>query len=812
MKVLFPWLKEFVDFDFGPDETAEKLTMLGLETNVLRGAGERGAALTSIENVVVAKIEKIEKHPMADKLTLCRVRAKDGEEPIPIVCGAPNIKEGDVVPLALPGAVLPGGMKVEKARIRGEVSFGMMCSEKELGISEDHSGIMILAPDLKLGKPIGEALGAGEEVLELDLTPNRGDALSVTGVARELAALLDVPLRYPEFAPVEEGPDINSLAEVIIEDFDGCPRYAARLVQGIKTGPSPDWMRKRLEAGGIRAINNVVDVTNYILLELGQPLHAFDFKALRRSKIVVRCAEAGEKFTTLDGEERTLFPDSLLICDGEGPVALAGVMGGLESEVIESTTDVLIESAFFNPVSIRRTSQKLGLSTEASHRFERTVDPLGQARAADRAAKLMAEICGGKVCKGLIDAKSGPYENKKIYFRSSEVYRHLGINLDIEECAGFLRRLEMNVKREGDRLLVELPSFRPDLQQEIDLVEEIARLYGYDRIEATLPGFMMEPLRRSGFEDMRRQWSDLLVDLGFTEVVNCNFDSIQDLDRLFIPEGHRLRNVVKILNPLSEQESVLRYSLLPRLLNNLNFNLSRDIDTVRIFEFNKVFAPGEGELLDETNMLAGIVSRGDEKTLWSLGCPEDGFYEIKGVVETLLDRLNFPGARLEPLGTGKGVQCSFILPGKGVRVMVGKNLCGFSGKLHPDVQEKFELKQKAFIFELNFDMLTGAARDTDRLGMPARYPGVKRDIALVVDEDVSADDVLRLIGKMGSDLMESAELFDVYRGDSIGKGRKSMAFRIRYQSHERTLTDEEVNALHAKVSRKLVEKLKAKVR
>ncbi len=823
MQILLSWLKDFVDFELAPEELAEKLTMLGLETNLQKDPSEKSATLDFAEGIVVARIEKIEPHPNADKLVLCQVRAGEGENPLPIVCGATNIKEGDVVPLALSGARLPGGIKVEKVKIRGQVSRGMMCSERELGIGEDHSGIMILSPDQPLGKPLAEALSEGsggsaseEEILELDLTPNRGDALSVIGVAREIAALLDVPLRYPESRPEEDGPEISTLVSVSIDDFNACPRYVARLVRGVKIEPSPEWMQKRLEAGGIRAINNVVDVTNYILLELGQPLHAFDLQKLKDSRIIVRLAERGEKFTTLDGENRSLFSDSLLICDGDGPVALAGIMGGLESEVTEDTQDVLIESAFFSPVFIRRTSQKLGIGTEASRRFERTVDPLGQARAADRAARLMAEICGGTVCKGLLDVHKELYRPKEIWFRAKEVPRHLGGKLDVDEYASYFRRLEMKVERESggsgevERLKVEIPSFRPDLQQEIDLIEEIARLYGYDKIKPTLPRFRMEPMRKIPKEDLRRRWSNMLADLGFTEVVNYNFDSRDNMDRLNLPQDHPLRNAVQILNPISENESLLRYSMIPRLLNNLKFNLSRGMDTVRIFEFNKVFAPGK-EMASETNMLSGLISRGEEKSFWSLSCPEDGFYEIKGLVETLVDRLHFPGTRLEPLSSGKQ-GCPYIMAKKGLRLMIGKDIAGFVGEIHPDVQEKFEIKQKVFIFDLNFDILAGAARQVSRLRKPPRYPGVKRDIALVVDEEMDAEDVIRVIRKMKDKLVESVEIFDVYRGKNIPEGKKSMAFRIWYQSRDRTLTDEEVNALHSKLARRIEERLDARIR
>ena len=798
MNIPLEWLRDYVEIDEPPEALAERLTLAGLETTVRRERPEFPAG------VVTAKILSIAKHPQADKLTLCQVIPGEDQPPLAIVCGAPNIKEGDVVPLAMVGTVLPGGMTISKSKIRGELSFGMMCSERELGLSEDHAGIMILPPETPLGRPLSAVLKSGAVMLEPDPTPNRPDLLCVLGVARELAALFGRPLRYPELKLAESGPALASLAQVEILDYLNCPRYAARLLQGVKVGPSPEWMQQRLEAAGVRAINNIVDVTNYVLLEMNQPLHAFDFKRLRRARIVVRRAAAGETFTTLDGKERKLFDDTLLICDGEGPVAVAGVMGGLESEVTTATTDVLIESAYFNPVSIRRTAKKLGLVTEASRRFERGIDPLGQVRAADRAAELMARLAGGAVRPGAIDAREKLIEPKSIRLRPERVNFLLGAELSAATAADCLRRLELEVKTEGRELVALPPSFRPDLLEEIDLIEEVARISGYHAIAPTLPRFHMAPLRKSSTLLFLNRLRALLVDLGFTEVINYNFQSPAHLDQLQLAPDDPRRQAVPIQNPLSELETTLRTSLVPRLLETLRKNLARGSRGVRIFEFNKVFAP-DAELPCETTMLAGLIAAAETKELWPSGAAE-GFYEVKGVVEQVLSELRFAGGRTEP------GESPFLLPGKTGRLLLGKDPAGFFGEVHPQALAAFDIKSRAFLFDLNFDMLGRYRQGVKPVRPVSRFPVSFRDVAFVVDEAVSAAEVDKAVRSLRSDLIESAEIFDVYRGDPIPPGRKSVALAVRYQSPERTLTDDEVNALHARLGRTLEEKLNAKLR
>ncbi len=800
MDLLYTWLKDYVDLDCSPDELAHQLTMAGLETNL--ADSER----PDYSGVVIARIESIEQHPNADKLTLCKVLPGPDEEPLSIVCGASNIKVGDIIPLATVGTTLPGGMTLEKTKIRGQVSYGMMCSEKELGLSGDHQGIMILPQDTPLGIPFADTLPEEDLIIEADATPNRPDLLCVLGVAREYATISGQELRIPKIELDETGPDIDSLAKVEIEDYDKCPRYAARLVQGVTIQQSPDWMQQRLEASGIRAINNIVDITNYVLLETNQPLHAFDYDKLSESRIVVRRAKAGEKFVTLDDKEHTLTDQDLMICDGAGPVAIAGVMGGLNSEVSQTTVNVLIESAYFNPRSIRPTARRLGISSEASKRFERGIDPLTSVRAADRAAQLMAELAGGKICKNSIDVYQELFQPPKVRLRPQRLNQVLGTDIPVSEQTQWLEKLEMIVQTDAEDLVVTPPAYRPDISGEIDLIEEVARLHGFDKIEPVMPKFQMEPMRRQPFDDLGRRVRDLLVDRGFNEAINLSFDNPAQLAELGYTKKEGEDQAVPLQNPLSELDSVLRFSLLPRLFNNMVYNISRDHSSMRMFEINRVFQP-DGKLPLEKTMLSGLITRGREKQLWSLECPEDGFYEIKGVVEQILKLLNFPGARLVA-----GNPRPELLSGRSADIMLGKDLAGSFGELRPSLIKKLDILQKVFIFNLNFDMLCNYRRLDKKCRPFSKFPAVIRDVAFVVPESVTAEEVYRVIGSTKSPIIYRTEIFDVFRGGNIAAGYKSMAFTIRYQSLERTLTDQEVNQVHEQVRGRIKKRLKAELR
>jgi len=808
MDILYSWLKDYLSEEIPANAAAEILTKFGLEASVRGALPER--LLKQMENIVIGRIEKIERHPTADKLTCCRVRPGPDLEPLPIVCGAPNIQEGDIVPLALVGAKLPGGVIIKESMIRGVFSSGMMCSQKELGVGEDHAGIWILPKNAPLGKPLRDWLRARDVVLVVEPTPNRGDLLCVTGVARELAAAAGLEFKMPEVKFKEEPTVIEEKAEVVIEDFVGCPRYVARLVEDVVIGDSPDWMKQRLEAAGIRALANVVDVTNYVMLELGQPLHAFDFQFLRKNKIVVRRARPAEKFTTLDGTERELSHEVLLICDGDGPVAVAGIMGGLNSEVKETTRSILIESAFFDPVTIRRGSLKVGMATEASHRFQQRVDPIATAFAADRAAQLMAQLAGAKVLKGRLDVYERLLEPGPVRFRTSQVRRHLGFSVENKELKRYFERLNLKVEEpNADEFAVTPPAFRGDLTREIDLIEEVARIHGYDRIPAQLPEFRMQALPRSSKEQLRNRLKSMLSSLGFSEVINYNFGSPKDADAMLLLAGDPRRRTVAITNPLAENVSIMRVSLLPGLIQNLAFNLARQQSEVKLFEFNKVFLPAEkpGELLNEKEMMAALVGREEAKTLWDLSCPEGGFYELKHLAERVLAQLHFPGARIEPAS-----DVSYLLPGKTAAIMLGKDRAGQLGELDPRVLKAFEVKTPAFAFEIDFELLLKYQRILGRAEMPSRFPASYRDVSFIVDEDATHQQVVAAINQLRLALVTEIELFDVYRGEKLPAGKKSMAYRIWYRALDRTLTDDEVAALHAKVAVKLKEKFGAEIR
>ncbi|MBE0598549.1 MAG: phenylalanine--tRNA ligase subunit beta, partial [Desulfuromonadales bacterium] len=620
MIVTYNWLKEFVDLDLAPEELAHRLTMAGLEVEAMEKLGE------GLDRVVVARLISVEPHPEADRLTLCQVDT--GSETLPIVCGARNHKTGDLVALAQVGATLPGDFRIKKSKIRGRESMGMLCSEKELGLAEESEGIQILPPGLELGQPVFLAMGLKDVRFELGLTPNRADCLSVIGVAREVAAMVGRPLRLPRPQLPEAGRAISEQTSVSIEDPERCPRYAARLIRGVQIGPSPDWLVRRLQTVGLRSINNVVDVTNLVLMELGQPLHAFDFQLLRGGRIVVRPAREGELFTTLDSQSRPLKQTDLTICDGEGPVALAGIMGGENSEIRPQTIDILLESAYFNPTTIRRTSKRLGLHTESSHRFERGVDIDLVPIALDRAAALILELAGGEAARGRLDVYPRPVAARQLTISPRRSEEILGLSLPAAEIARLLRGIGLQVEREGDgadadadaSLKVTVPVFRHDLEREIDLIEEVARLNGYDRIPVTMPvgGALCHPPRES--QRQLRRLRDLLVGAGFSEVINYSFVAPAGVDRLGLAEGDPRRQMVRVLNPLTEEQSVMRTTLMPSLLETVARNLAYRSRDLRLFELRPVFHPQAGDELPVEKMrLTAVVCGRREPEGWAQG-------------------------------------------------------------------------------------------------------------------------------------------------------------------------------------------------
>jgi phenylalanyl-tRNA synthetase beta chain len=801
MIISYNWLKEFVDCDLAPSELADLLTMLGLEVEGIRCVG------AGFDSVVVALVEEKAQHPNADKLSLCKIN--DGVEIHNVVCGAQNFSAGDRVALARLGSVLPGDFKIKKSKIRGEESCGMLCSEKELGLADDSHGIMILSPALSLGTPLFDALGLKDTIFEVGLTPNRADCLSVIGVAREVAAKLGTTTRFPGHEPVESGPAIGSLASVTVEDSDLCPRYSARYLSGCTITPSPAWLVSRLEAVGMRSINNVVDITNYVLMEFGHPLHAFDFDQLAGGKIIVRRAAQGELFKSLDGQERPLLPTDLTIRDEERAVALAGIMGGENSEITSTTTNILLESAYFDPSAIRRSSKRLGLHTESSHRFERGADIGIVTRALDRAASLIAELSGGVVAKGIIDVYPHKIHPRQVPIRLERINAVLGTELIAAEVLDIFTRLQFQVREsEPGVMVVTVPTFRVDISREIDLIEEVARLHGFNAIPGTMPTARVfsdrPPLRQKVEKELR----DLLTAHGFSEVVNFSFFGADLLDKLLLAEDDFRRQTIRLLNPLSDDLAVMRTTLLPGLLQSAERNLSRRSLNLRLFELRRVYHPVAGqELAYEPLHLGGLLTGRRHPEGWNHEAAVTDFFDMKGVLENVFDEFRVKGVIY-----AAGNPEPFYHPGKACTLMVGSEIIGSCGELHPDVLERFVIEQPVYYLDLDFEKLVKLCGASIAVVPPSRYPDTFRDIALLVDDTLPAATVLETIRGQKIKELEGVELFDLYTGSGIPEGKKSIAVRVRYRAPDRTLTDDEVTPLHGRIIDNLVKKLAITIR
>ena len=789
MKVTYNWLKEFVDFDMNPSDLAEALTMAGLEVVAMEDLGARYAGC------LVGRVLEKNKHPNADRLSVCR--ADVGKEEVTVVCGAPNVAEGQKVPVATVGTKLPDGLVIKQATIRGVASCGMICSEVELGLGEDASGIMVLSDEAKVGAPLAEALGLDDVVFELELTPNRPDCLSVMGVAREIGAITGNPLRTPEIEVVAEGEPIDQWASVEIEDPKACPRYAARVITGVKVGPSPDWMRRRLEAVGLRAINNVVDATNYVLMELGHPLHAFDLNKVVERKIVVRRARDGEQLITLDGELRDLDKEVLVIADPRKAVAIAGVMGGSNTELAGETVDVLLESAYFDPVVVRRGSKKLGLSTEASQRFERGMDWDGNIRAMDRAVQWILRIAGGKAASGVIDVYPKKRKRAVVSLRPERANQILGTGLSGSRMAEMLEALGCKVASKNEMIETEIPSFRPDIEREIDLVEEVARIVGYNNIpNREVGGGSLWVATRTDLRLASRTRA-VLTGLGLDEVVTS---SLTDPDRAS-------EDAVRLANPSGRPMSVLRTDLISGLLEVARWNLNRQAGAVRIFEIGKVFAPGAGPSgTEEEERVAGVLVCEARRDHWHEKKQALDFYDVKGIVEAYLDSMAQAELEVAP------VQDRWYEEGVAGKILLGGKEVGRCGRLHRDVLERFDFGEAVYGFDVSLSEVLPFFEEVRTFELLARYPAVDRDFAVVVPESLSWGELLGEIRETDTGLIESVEMFDVYRGKPLGEGEKSLAFSVRFRSKERTLSEVEVGALCDRIVERLSERFGARLR
>jgi phenylalanyl-tRNA synthetase beta chain len=802
VKISQKWLADYVQLPGSTEALAKKLTDAGLE---IEGLERPGAALSG---VLVAQIKESVQHPNADKLSVTQVDI-GGSALIQVVCGAKNYKVGDKVPLATTGTKLPNGVEIKQAALRGVESFGMLCSAKELALSEEGGGLLILPADLKPGTPLTEALGLDDVVLEVNVTPNRPDALSHLGVAREVGVVTGAALKGPPVKLKESGRPTAEQIKVRIEDAERCPRYAARVVEGVKIGPSPAWMQQRLNACGVRAINNVVDVTNYVLLEYGQPLHGFDLDKVAGPEIVVRRAKAGEKLTTLDAKVRALDADDLLICDAKGPTALAGVMGGGDSEVSASTTRVLIESANFQASGVRRTAKRHGLHTEASHRFERGADVDAVPLALDRAASLIAELGGGNVAPGRLDVYPSPAPARRVTLRFARVAALLGAAVPETESRRILAALGFRAVEEGrGQVNYEVPRARVDVEREEDLIEEIARVFGFDNIPARLPRGLAELAPEPVHFDAERRLRAALSGAGLDEVVNYSFVAPRTLEVL----GETQAPAV-LVNPLSVEQSVMRTTLLGGLLENLSRSVRHQVERVALHELGRVYFPdphgGQGQrpATREVHRVAGVVWGLRTGRSWTQKDARMDFYDAKGAVEGLLQALRIEGARFAPVEAHAyhPRACATVVLPDGAPV-------GLVGELHPRVTKALGLPEGIYAFELDTQPLYAAAKLVPAYHALPRFPAVLRDLAVVVPLELRNDEVRQVILEVGGPLVEDAAIFDVYTGKPIPEGRKNVAYAIRYRAAERTLTDAEVTEAHQRIVAEVNQRLGAALR
>ncbi|QPQ34752.1 phenylalanine--tRNA ligase subunit beta [Lysinibacillus sp. JNUCC-52] len=792
MLVSLEWLKDYVSTqDLAPEDLAEKITRSGIEVDAVidRASG--------MDKVVVGYVVSKEKHPEADKLNICQVDVGEAE-PQQIICGAPNVDAGQKVIVARPGAHLPGGIKIKKAKLRGHESNGMICSLQELGIEGKlvpkayAEGIYVLPADAEVGSDALAVLGLRDTVLELGLTPNRSDALSMLGVAYEVGAILSEEVKYPEIEYHTSSEKAGDLLKLRVEDLQANPMYVAKVVKNVKIAESPMWLQHRLMAAGVRPHNNVVDVTNYILMEYGQPLHAFDYDSLATGEIVVRKATEGEKITTLDDQERTLKATDLVITNGKEPVAIAGVMGGANSEVTETTTTVVIESAYFDGLTVRQTSRNLGLRSDASARFEKGVDPNRVIPAAERAAALLAELAGGEVLEGTCIVDELDKTPARVVVSPDFINERLGMKISLEDMLSILERLKFGVEAANGLLIIDAPTRRQDIKIEEDIVEEIARLYGYDEIPMTLPEGANQVGQLTAYQANRRVVRDYLEGAGLYQAVTYSLTS-EALSQRF---ALKAEPVTRLLMPMSEDRSTLRQSLIPHLIEAAAYNVARKADSVALYEVGSVFLgqTEEGLPFEEEHVAAVLTGKWLDHA-WQGEKKEVDFFVLKGIIEGVIGKLGLTDriafVKTEVAGLHPGRTASILLDGEQV---------GIIGGLHPAEQKSWGVKD-TYVMEMNLVALLHANASEAPLGYKAvpRFPAMSRDIALVMDRATAAGEVITAIRSAGVKLLKDIRVFDVYEGEKMEAGKKSVAFSLTYFDPERTLTDDEVVAAHNKV-------------
>ena len=794
MLVPLKWLRDYVDIDIDTQEFADMMTMTGSKVEKVDFFGKE------TNGVEVCKILEIEQHPDADRLKVTKVEVANGEI-LQIVTNATNIKVGDYVPVARIGAVLPGDFKIKKGKLRGVLSEGMFCGAEELTIPsafvEDHKkdGIYILdhQDSFELGMDVRDVLGINDALIEFEITSNRPDCRSIIGIAREAAVTLGKELKYPEIKV--QACDEEMSFEIDIQT-DLCKRYCGRVVKDVKVGPSPYWMQRKLIEAGMRPISNIVDITNYVMLELGQPLHAFDLDDIKYNKMTVKMAEEGEKFTTLDGVERTLTSDMLVIGNQDKTLDLAGIMGGENSEIKDTTTSIFIEGASFAKENIRATSKKLGLRTEASSRFEKGIDINLAEEAVNRACQLIEELGCGTVLNGMLDYYPQKEEVQKVTVNPVRINKLLGVNVPMDQFINILESLEFKCNLVSSEVLeLEVPTFRLDITEDADILEEIARIYGYNNI----PSASLEGNATAGVKTEKQKFIDNVksnsIACGLNEILTYSFVSPRGVDKINLPADDEKRNFVKIMNPLGEETSVMRTTLIPNMLDVISTNISHKVEEVSAFECGNTFIPQEGLPIETKKYCVGMYGK------------EVDFFVLKGVIESVLNNVGLKGYEIEPETTNLTFH-----PGRCAKIVYNNIYIGTFGELHPDVIENYNLGQRVYVAEINIDTVFENLNLTKSYNPLPKYPSTSRDIALIVKDEVFVKQIEDIIKANGEDLVESYKLFDVYKGAQIEEGHKSIAYSITYRSKDKTLIDEDVAKVHEKILSELSEKLNANLR
>lgn len=810
------WLKQYVDINISTTELCDKITRVGLEVDSVTQLGK------GLEGVITGKVMEISRHPDSDHLWVCMMDYGQGGEPVQILTGAQNVRQYDVVPVAVVGSVLPPsgrnpeGMKLKKAKMRGLDSFGMLCSADELGIDsklllpEQRNGIFILPPDTPIGVDIKTVLGLDDTVIDIDLTSNRADCFSILGLAREISAITGCPLKMPALDVQEAaGGQAADYVHIKIAAPELCSRFSTRVLKDIKIAPSPEWMQNRLRACGVRPISNVVDVTNYVMLELGQPMHAYDADKVAGRTLIVRRAEEGEKLVTLDDKERILNPSMIIIGDAEKAAGLGGVMGGLLTEVTDATKNVILEAASFHGPSIRRTSRALGLRSEASGRFERGVDTILTHNALNRAAHLLEQMGACETFSGIVEAYPEEVKPAVITTTPAKINGRIGFVISREEIVAILQKLGFGVEEKGEELLVTAPSWRRDIECDADISEEIARMHGYDYIESHQPELTITQGRQSVLDDVKDAVQDYMAAAGLNEMMTYSFIKAAAFDKMLLPADDSRRSCIELLNPITDAFSVMRTTMIPSALQTASFNLRNHNDSVALFEVGRIFLPKAlplSEDPEERPVLAAVISGKREPLNWCVSKENVDFYDMKGLVEGLLAALQVRGYTLERSAA------PYLHPGKSCDIVLNGQIIGSFGEVHPVVQEGFELDQTVYVLEMDIKPLVDSATAVPKYQHLPKYPAMSRDIAVVVPLEVSNEEIEAVIRANAGELLRAVRVFDIYTGKQVAAGCKSMAFNLTYQADDRTLTDAEVDDSMKRVIAKVAEAYKAELR